>query len=56
MYHYAFTSPMSLTGPEEQTKYECLFSTVGRMSSQEFACFIPGLGQEKLFFTIEIGQ
>ena len=36
MSHYAFTSPMSLTGPEEQTKYACLFSAVGRMSSLVF--------------------
>ena len=54
MSHYAFTSPMSLTGPEEQTKYARLFSTVGRMSSQEFACFIPGLGQEKLFSQLRL--
>ena len=36
MSHYAFTPPMSLTGPEEQTKYACLFSAVGRMSSLVF--------------------
>ena len=57
MPNYAFTSPMSLTCPEEQTKYACLFSWQNVQSCfQEFACLIPWLGQEKVFFTIEIGH
>ena len=57
MSHYAFTSLMSLTCPEEQTKYACLFSAVGRMFSlvfREFACLIPRLGQEKVFSQLRL--
>ena len=58
MPHYAFTSPMSLTGPEEQTKYACLLSAVGRMFCLVFrSLHAQSLGQvRKKFFTIEIGH